>query len=162
MKAQPHPSSITDTEEASGVIATPARVVYTQAPVQLGRMVSLHGSEGVVRVGESELECHIDPTVDPALIAEAIESGARVLLESGTPPLVVGVIATQRSLNIDREGRVDAELTSFSMQVKEEVLMRTREAFLRVRGREVETFAGEVLTRARDTVRLLGALIRMN
>ena len=150
-------------DDESGVIQTPARIVYTQAPVQLGRLVSLGDSGGaVVEVGGAPIQCDIDPSVDPALLEEALRTKARLLLENGNKPLVVGVVATQRSLSIDREGRVSADLTALSVKVKEEVVLRTREAFLRVKGREVESYAGEIITRARDTVRLLGALIRMN
>ena len=158
----PQPEAPSQSDEESGVIATPARVVYTQPPVQLGRVVSTDKLEYLVTIGGHDTPCVLDETVDPALVEEARLSGARVLLENGATPTIVGVIATQRSLAIDREGNVDADLTSFSVRAKEEILMRTREAFLRVRGREVETFAGEILTRARDTVRMLGALIRMN
>ena len=162
MKAQ-HPTPVTQLDDQSGVIQTPARVVYSQAPVQLGRLVSLEDSaDAVVEIGGAAVQCEIDPSVDPALLQESLRTKARVLIENGNKPLVVGVVATQRSLNIDRDGRVIADLTTLSVRVKEEVVLRTREAFLRVKGREVESYAGEIITRARDTVRVLVALIRMN
>src|SRR5512132_3745990 len=79
-----------------------------------------------VRAGGTERVAAADPAVDPALLREAIGTGARVVLE--TPPdgeaIVAGVLATARALTIDRSGAVEATLRRLSLSATEEALLR--------------------------------------
>ena len=135
------------------------RVVYTEPPVLLGRVVGGREGERVVSVGERELVCRVDPEVDERLL----EDGARVLVDnSSRPPVVAGVLMTRVPLTIDPTGAVHAKLRALDVQVEESATLRTRESFVRLRGRDIELYAREVITRARDTARILAAMIRLN
>ena len=142
--------------------ATP-RLVYTHAPVLMAKLLS-EESDGtwVVGLGTVERALPVDPAVDPALLREAYESGARVLVDSNHPPTIVGVVQTQREITIDREGNVDTELRRFVVSASESFLLKSPGAFVRGKAREIELYGDTVLTRARDLARTLSAMIKLN
>ena len=148
--------------ESSEVRQVSPRLIYTEAPIQLGRLVRCAENDWVVSVGGSEVHASPDASVDRQLLEQCLERNTPVLLESGHPPLIVGALATQRTLEIDPHGRVEAHVVSFAVHAQKELMLRAASSFLRLRGGQIESFAGEVITRARNTVRILGALIRMN
>ena len=155
--------ALSETElESSEVRRVGPRLVYTEAPIQLGRLVRSTEQGWVVRVGGTEMNAAPDNGVDHLLLQQCLERNSPVLIESGHPPLIVGALATQRTLEIDPQGRVEAHVDSFAIHAQKELMLRAASSFLRLRGGEIESFAGEVVTRARNTVRILGALIRMN
>src|SRR5690606_34097664 len=100
-----------------------------------------------------------DESVDPALLDEAHATGARVLVEAGGTPSIVGVVATRRALTLDREGRVTAEVTSLEVSAQEQVLLKIPGAFVRAKAREIEVYGERVLTRARNLAKILAAMI---
>ena len=95
-------------EETSEVRPAAPRVVYARPPLQLARV--LEAAEGGWRItmGDEELVAGLDSSVDPALVQECVDRGARVLVEDGHPMVIVGALATQRALNIDADGAVAA------------------------------------------------------
>lgn len=143
------------------------RVVYTQAPVQLGVLVGRGEGEGSwrVRAGFVEHLAQCDASVDPALLDEACASGARVVLDASTTAgalVIVGTLAVSRALTVSREGDVDAQVRSLKIAAQTEALVQTPHAFLRLQGDEVELFGGRVLTRARELLKLLGRMVKVN
>ena len=138
------------------------RLVYTQAPVLLGRLVEPTDAGWRVDLGALERELRVDPSVDPKLLVDAARRGSRVLVDATGEPLIVGVIATQRGLVIDDEDRVDAGVRSFRVDAEEEVLLKTPGAFVRAKARAVELYGDRVLTRARDLAKILAAMIKLN
>ncbi len=138
------------------------RLVYTQAPVLLGRLIEAAGEGWRVDLGAVEREVDVDPSVDPKLLVDAARRGSRVLVDATGVPLIVGVIATQRALVIDSDDRVEAEVRSFRVDAEEEVLLKTPGAFVRAKARAVELYGDRVLTRARDLAKILAAMIKLN
>ncbi|HJL19798.1 MAG TPA: hypothetical protein RMH99_29310 [Sandaracinaceae bacterium LLY-WYZ-13_1] len=138
------------------------RLVYTQAPVLLGRLLErLDGGRWRVDLGAVERALPVDEAVDPALLDEAAAQGARVLVD-GSAPSIVGVVATRRGLTIDREGRLRERLRSVELEASEQVLFKVPGAFVRAKAREVEVYGDRVLTRARDLAKVLAAMIKLN
>jgi hypothetical protein len=149
-------------EIVSEVAGPQPRVVYTQAPVLLGRLLERDGERWRVHAGGRDVWLEADASVDPALLEGAAASGARVVIEQAPEPLIVGVVSTGRALGIDRDGAVVAEVERFSITARREVLLRTPGAFLQARGRQLELFGDEVLARGRDLFKVLAAMIRLN
>ena len=138
------------------------RVVYVQAPVLLGTLIRKDEEGWWVRFGGRERILEAEPCVDPALLEHALEREARVIIDQSDEPLIVGVVATQRSLVIDEHGCVDAEVERFRLSAQREVLLKTPGAFLRAKGRELEVFGNKVLTRGRELAKVLAAMIEFN
>lgn len=138
------------------------RLVYTQAPVLLGRIVERGERGWVVDLGPVRRELDADDGVDPALLEEAKEAGARVLVDASATPLIVGVVATRRALSIDADGRVAAKVRSIELSADEEIVFRIPGAFLRAKAREVEVYGERVLTRARNLAKIMAAMIKLN
>jgi len=153
--------------DQSGVAQPPGdeaspRVVYLQAPVVLGRVVELEGDRCVVEIGGQPRDAELDPSVDPALVEEAFTHGSRVVLDTTEGLVVVGTLTTQRTLAIDRDGRLEAKLSSLSLSVEDDLLLKSSGAFIRLKKHEAEIYANRILHRARGAVRLLGAVIKLN
>ncbi len=140
----------------------PARLVYTQAPVLLGRLLERCEAGWLVDLGALRREIPLDPSVDPALLDEAFQTGARVLVSGGEAPSIVGVVATRRSLAIDREGNVKAAVKSLEVTADEQVLLKIPGAFVRAKAREVEVYGERVITRARNLAKIIAAMIKLN
>jgi len=137
------------------------KLVYTQAPILLGRLITKEEGGFRVALGSVERVLAIDPAVDPALLDDAISSGARVIVDSETTS-IVGVVTTRRGVEIDRDDRVKARVRSFEIDAKEEVLLKVPGAFVRALGHEVEIYGDRVLTRARNMAKILAAMIKLN
>lgn len=143
--------------------AQPARLVYTQAPVLLGRLEErLEGGRWRARVGAVSRELAVDPAVDPALLEEALELGARVIVETEPEPTVVGVVAVRRALAVQPDGSVQAKVRALKVEAEDEILLKVPGAFLRTKAREVEVYGDRVVTRARNLAKILAAMIKLN
>lgn len=140
----------------------PSRLVYTQAPVLMARLLERTDAGWRVDLGTLEREVPVDPSVDPELLDEAHQIGARVLVDASGEPVIVGVVATRRAVTIDPEGRVDASVRSFRVSADDEVLLRSPGAFFRAKARRAEVYGERVLTRARDVAKILAAMIKLN
>lgn len=154
-------TAATEPEETADVEA-PSRLVYTHAPVLMGRLLERVGDGWRVDLGTLERDLPVDPSVDPALLDDACEHGSRVLVDATVEPTIVGVISTRRAITMDREGKVDAEVRSFRVSAEDEVLLRSPGAFVRAKARRVEVYGERVLTRARDVAKILAAMIKLN
>lgn len=115
-----------------------------------------------VRIGTREQVLPLEPSVDPALVREAMEEGARVLVEGSEPPVVVGVVQTSRALRVDRQGAVKAEVERFFIHARLGATLKTSAAFLRVKGSEAELYGHRVITRAREVAKILARMISLN
>lgn len=133
-----------------------------EGAIRLGRVLGREGDRFRVRVGSRERIVERDPSVDPALVEAAIASGARVVLEDGPVPVIVGGLATGRAVEVSRAGEIELTVKRFRVTAEEEVTLQTRSAFLRARGDEVEIFGRRLLSRAREAVRVLARVIQLN
>ena len=132
------------------------------AGIQLARVVARDGEHFRVQVAGGERIVGCDPSVDPALVQEAIASGACVVLDGAGDLAIVGALATARAVPIDRQGCVRVEVERFEVTAEDTALLRTGSAFLRVKGDEVEVFGRRVVTRARELARILARAIQLN
>ncbi len=121
------------------------------------------GKRWTVRVASTDYRATLDPAVDPALLKEAAERGAALLLDwNAGAPVVLGVLATQRTVNIDQAGRVDVEVTSFRIAAKKKVVLSVAGAFVQLADREAEVYGTRVLVRARELAKTLAAMVSFN
>jgi len=140
----------------------PAAVAPAAGGIRLAAVVGREGDRFRVRAGRGELLAACDPSVDPALVEAARESGARVVLEDGPVPVIVGALATRRAVEVGPDEEVRLSVKRFAVEAAEEAVLRTRSAFLRVNGDEVELFGGRILSRARELARVLARAIQLN
>jgi hypothetical protein len=139
------------------------RVVYTQPPVVLAKLLGREGSGWRVWLAGAEHIASCDESVDPALLDEATQTGGRVVIEtSEDTPVIVGTLTTSRAVRINGDGAVDVALKSFRVTVEDEVLLRAEGAFARVSGGEIELYGQQILTRARELARILARMIKLN
>jgi hypothetical protein len=130
--------------------------------IHLGRVVSRQGDSFRVRYAGTERTIPCDRSVDPALVEGAIATGARVVVEDGPGPSIVGTLTTARPVELDRDGAVRLEVTRFEVTAEEEALLKTRSAFVSIKDDGVEMFARRILCRAREVARILAAAIQLN
>ncbi|MFY1829225.1 hypothetical protein ACN47A_25125 [Myxococcus fulvus] len=130
--------------------------------IRLATVLAEESSGWRVRLGTKEQVLSLDASVDPGLVREALESGARVLVELSAPPMVVGVVQTSRALRVNRQGRVEAQVEKFDLYSREGATMKTSGAFMQVKGSEVELYGTRILTRAREVAKILARMINLN
>ncbi|MCP3098220.1 hypothetical protein LZ198_04925 [Myxococcus sp. K15C18031901] len=130
--------------------------------MRLATVVAAESSGWRVRLGTQEQVLSLDASVDPALVREALESGARVLVELCAPPVVVGVVQTSRALRVNRQGRVEAQVETFEIHALQGATVKTSGAFMQVKGSEVELYGTRILTRAREVAKILARMINLN
>jgi len=146
------------------LVAVPRAVepgASVEGALRLARVLAREGESFRVRYRGAERMVACDASVDPALVESAIASGARVVLEDGAEPCIVGALATGRSLEIDRSGDVRVALNRFEVTASE-ALVKTRSAFVSVKDDEVEMFGRRILSRAREAARILARVIQLN
>jgi hypothetical protein len=135
-------------------------------PVQTVTIGTVLGSEGErwrVRTAAGEQLVPLDCSVDPLLVEEARASGSRVLLEGGPRGLtLVGLVQTSRALRIDPQGVVEAQVERLSIQARQEAVLKTFSAFLKLRGGDVELRGVRTLLRAREMAKVLARIISLN
>ncbi len=115
-----------------------------------------------VRVGAQTLMAQRDPAVDPALLDAAHREGARVVLDLAGDAVIAGTLTTARPVTVARDGSVQLDVTRFVVTAAEEAMLRTRAAFVQVKGADVETFGERVVSRARELLKVLGRNVRIN
>jgi hypothetical protein len=130
--------------------------------LRLARVLGRLGDRFSVELEGVPTAVSCDASVDPALVEEALSTGARVVVEVAEVALIVGALVTARPVCVRRDGTLRVTVRRFEVAAEEGALLRSREAFLRVREGEVEVFGRRVLTRARELVRLLGRAIQLN
>jgi hypothetical protein len=137
------------------------RVVYTEPPILLAKVIREENGSFVIRAGTQEHLVACDPSVDPAVIRAAIGSGARVVLERTPELAIVGTLQTSQTLTVDRNGKLEATLEEIKLTAKK-TLLRVPGAFVELKPEEVEVFGNRVLTRARRVAKTLAAMIELN
>jgi hypothetical protein len=137
------------------------RVVYTEPPVLLARVIGEEASSFRIRVGTQEHLVPCDPSVDPAVVRGAIATGARVVLERTPELTIVGTLQTAQTLVVDRNGKLDATLEEIKLTAKK-TLLRVPGAFVELKSSEVEVYGNRVLTRARKLAKTLATMIEFN
>ncbi|MFO0604177.1 MAG: hypothetical protein U0324_13430 [Polyangiales bacterium] len=115
-----------------------------------------------VRVGAAVYAMACDPSVDPRVVDEAAASGARVVVDLAAEPVIVGALVTARPVTVGRDGVVSLEVKRFVVTAAEEALLRTRSAFVQVKGADVESYGNRVVSRARELLKVLGRNVRIN
>ncbi|MBZ0117880.1 MAG: hypothetical protein K8H88_12835 [Sandaracinaceae bacterium] len=138
------------------------KLVYTQAPVLLGKLAERTSEGWLVDLGAVRREVGADASVDPVLLDEALARGSRVLIDASGEPCIVGVVMTARAITIDPQGDVRASVRSFAVEAQDEVVLKVPGAFVRAMGREVEVYGERVVTRARHLAKILAAMIKLN
>jgi hypothetical protein len=133
-----------------------------RAGLGLARLIAREGEAWRVSVGGVERVAERDPSVDEALLDECLARGARVVVEEGAAVVIVGALATSRSLSVDARGDVRAAVGVFEVTARESVTLRTDRAFVQVKGPDVETFGRTVVTRARELAKVLGRMVKIN
>ena len=138
------------------------RVVYARPPVLLATVVGRQGDGWLIRIGDQErtVGCHV--SIDPALLEEAAANGATVVIDNGTDVKIAGVLMTGRALTIDREGAVVAKVKRMEVAAEEEMLLKTPRTFIQLTVRDVELFGVRISTRAREVVKILGSMVKLN
>jgi hypothetical protein len=139
-----------------------ARVVYTHAPVLFGVLLEGDGKTWRVKIGASERELEAAGDVDPELLREVAERRGRVLVDAGRPALIAGVLQTSRTIAIDRNGDVDAKVNRFQIHARDEAVLRTNDAYARVRDSDVQLAGRKLVLRAREIAKILGRMIALN
>jgi hypothetical protein len=145
---------------ASGEQVTP-RVVYTEPPILLAKVIGEEDGSFRIRVGTQEHVVQCDASVDPHVVRLAIASGARVVVERAPELAIVGTLQTERTLTVDRAGKLEAALEEIELTANK-TLLRVPGAFIQLKGHEVEVFGNRVLTRARRLAKTLAAMIEFN
>jgi hypothetical protein len=136
-------------------------VVRAEAGVRLATVVARQEHGWIVRTGGAETFAVASAAVDPALLEEAMQTGARVVVD-GDPPEIVGALATGRSVGIDRNGDVAADVRRFRVKAREDVTLKTAHGFLQLKGGEAELYAERIVLRARELARFLARMIKLN
>ena len=154
-------SGVVPRREAVDESAAP-RIVYTQAPVQVGVLAGREGDGWRVRTAAGERVIAADPSVDPALLDEVARDGGRVLIDAQGEAVIVSALLTRRPLTLDRDGHVAADVQSFTVKAVEHVMLQTGKAFVQLRGGRMELFAVRMVQRARERVRILARQIGLN
>jgi hypothetical protein len=115
-----------------------------------------------VRVGREEWIVPPDASVDPALLEEACANQSRVLIDASSAPLIVGVVLTSRTLRIDAQGALEAQVERFSIHARKEAVIKTFSSFIQLKGGEVELYGTRILSRAREAAKILARVIHLN
>lgn len=152
--------SVTAKKHKLTVVRAPSNVPAA-GQLHLASVVSSEGGSFRIRYVGTERVVACDPSVDPALVEMAIASRARVVVEDGPEPSIVGTLLTGRPLEVDREGNLRASLKRFEVTA-DEALLKTDSAFLWLKGDEVEMFGRRILSRAREVARILARMIQLN
>lgn len=139
-----------------------ARVVYTHAPVVFGVLLDGDGKTWRVGIGSNERVLEAADDVDPALLREVAERHGRVLVDAGPPALIAGVLQTSRTISIDRNGDVDTKVNRFQLHARDEAVLRTNDAYVRVRDSDVQLAGRKLVLRAREIAKILGRMIALN
>lgn len=141
----------------------PAKVVPIHGAIALAVVLG-RGDDGRwrVRVHGQERVVSADPSVDPALLDEAAACGARVLIEGGVEPCVVGAVMTSRPVSYARDGSLSVSAPTVKLEAERDVTLKTPWSFLQLNQSDAELYGNRVVLKAREVARVLARLISMN
>lgn len=139
------------------------KVVYTQPPIQLARLVTEENGRWRIELGGGLQLVDASPDVDPALLRDVAARSGRVLVETADGvPRIAGALQVRRAIEIDENGDVVTTLRSMRVRATREIQLTTERALVWIKGEDVELYGKEVLTRAREVAKILGRLISLN
>lgn len=151
---------------ASSATSERPKVVYTQPPLQLARLIAEEEADGWrIELGGVERVVEASSDVDPALLRDVVRRAGRVLIETLSAdgaPRIAGVLQVRRTLEIDEHGDLVASLRSMQVRATREIQLTTERALVWIKGDDLELYGKEVLTRAREVAKILGRLISLN
>lgn len=129
--------------------------------VRSARLIAHHGRAAVValRGDEEPREVPLDSEVDAQIVAEALETGERVLVEADeTGELaVVGVLRSRVPDKIVLRANV------IELDAEHEVLLRSGKGALRIReDGDIELVGSRISAASRGLFRLVGKMLRLN
>jgi hypothetical protein len=132
--------------------------------LRLARLVRDDAGGWRVSLGSGEDDVTVDPSVDERLLEDGARRGVLAVLERSPAGewVVAGLLVTQQSLTVNERGDVEAHVRRFRLTADEEVLLRGAGAFLQLKLGEAELYANRILCRARELVRVLGRMIKLN
>jgi hypothetical protein len=149
-----------DKVEAPGAASALAQEPARQAPaLRTARILSLAGRTAQISWrGQTEVvEAELAPEVERDLVLSAIEEKATVLVETGAPNLVVGLVQTRSP----RELKLKAG--TVTLEGEQEVLIRSGRAALRLReDGDIEIVGSRISASSRGLFRLVGRILRLN
>jgi hypothetical protein len=136
--------------------APPGRVGLVSA-----RVIDLRGRSATVQLRgeEGPLDVELDPDVDAAVVAEALENGDRVMVEAdGSGALaVVGVLRCR----LPEKLRISA--ATIEIEAEREVVLRSGRAAVRLReDGEIDLVGSRISAASRGLFRLVGRMLRLN
>jgi hypothetical protein len=125
------------------------------------KVVDLRGRSATVQLrGEDgPLDVELDPDVDAAVVAEALENGDRVMVEAGEAGelVLVGVLRCR----LPEKLKISAE--RIELEAEREVVIRSGRAALRLReDGEIDLIGSRISAASRGLFRLVGRMLRLN
>jgi hypothetical protein len=138
---------------------TPTSAAVARGSLRVARVVSVSKGSATIawRGSPSPVAASLAPEVEPELIADAAASRGAVLVEDGSPPLIVGLVQTSRP----RELKLRAG--SVVLEGEEEVLIRAGRAAVRLRADgDIEIVGSRISAASRGLFRLVGRILRLN
>jgi hypothetical protein len=143
------------------LVLTPAAALPPAAAIRTARVAGVTGRHAKIELRgmSAPIDAAIAPEVDPGVIADAVESGDTVLVETvpGAVPLIVGVLHTRRPREL--------KLRAGSIQIEgdEEVLLRSGRAAIRIRADgDIEVVGSRISASSRGLFRIVGRMLRLN
>jgi hypothetical protein len=127
--------------------------------LRTARVLSLKGriAEVAWRGRTEPVEAELAAEVDRDLVLAAIEDKATVLVETGSPHVVVGLLQTR----VPRELKLKAG--TVTVEGEQEVLIRSGRAALRLReDGDIEIVGSRISAASRGLFRLVGRILRLN
>lgn len=141
--------------EEEGPTLTMARVVSLDAEARVA----------VLQLGAREsVAAPLDEALELVVVETALARGERVLVErDGARLVVLGALRTSATPGVDAIEDLTLRAGRLRLEAEHRLLLRSGEASteLRAHGR-IETRAVEIVSRASETQRLVGRLVRLN
>jgi hypothetical protein len=125
------------------------------------KVVDLRGRSATVQLRgeEGPLDVELDPDVDAAVVAEALENGDRVMVEADEAGelVLVGVLRCR----LPEKLKISAE--TIEIEAEREVVFRSGRAALRLReDGEIDLVGSRISAASRGLFRLVGRMLRLN
>lgn len=129
--------------------------------VRSARLLSHQGRMAVValRGDEEPREVPLDTEVDAAIVAEALETGERVLVEAD----LEGELAVVGVLRSRMPEKIVMRASTIELDADHEVLLRSGKGAVRIReDGDIEVVGSRISAASRGLFRLVGKMLRLN
>jgi hypothetical protein len=129
--------------------------------VRSARLVSHHGRAAVVilRGDDEPREVPLDSEVDAQIVAEALETGERVLVEADEE----GELAVVGVLRSRVPDKIVLRADTIELDAEHEVLIRSGKGAMRIReDGDIEVVGSRISAASRGLFRLVGKMLRLN